>query len=389
MSCRQIYQRISLFLIWRLPRFLTRFLGNKQTPKPKTLLIIRTDAIGDYILFRNFLQSIRTSEKYQAYHITLLGNSVWKNLAENLDKQQVNQFIWIDRNRFLHDLFYHLNFMLKIYRTPFESVIYPAFSREFFYGDYLVRFTPAVHKIGQKDDDFHASKITQNIPHQIYTQLIETPTKTTFEFLRNRLFFEQLLSHSIALKKPYIYLSNKKKYVNTTVIFFVGASEKFRQWSASNFAQLADFITDEFDTEIHIYGGKNDAQIGDEIKRLATKSTIHNYCGQTSLVEFLERLSLAKCLISNETMAVHAAASLDIPTICISNGNHLGRFNPYPQDIAPNVHTIYPTSIQENLHDHKKFEQLCLKYARKSDESIHQIPPENVWALFQKIIQNP
>ena len=40
----------------------------------KSLLIVRTEAIGDYFHFRNFLKYIRNSDQYKYYKITLCGN---------------------------------------------------------------------------------------------------------------------------------------------------------------------------------------------------------------------------------------------------------------------------------------------------------------------------
>ena len=41
------------------------FLPSEQKINLNTLLIIRLDAIGDYLLFRNYLSVIRTSKKYK------------------------------------------------------------------------------------------------------------------------------------------------------------------------------------------------------------------------------------------------------------------------------------------------------------------------------------
>ena len=48
----------------------------------KELLIVNTDSIGDYILFRNFLKEIKNSEKYKDYKIVLLGCEKYKDFAE-------------------------------------------------------------------------------------------------------------------------------------------------------------------------------------------------------------------------------------------------------------------------------------------------------------------
>src|ERR1700749_49017 len=61
----------------------------------KTLLIIKNDLIGDYILFRNFLPYIKQSTKYQDHKIILIGNIAWKNIAETLDAEYYDEMIWV------------------------------------------------------------------------------------------------------------------------------------------------------------------------------------------------------------------------------------------------------------------------------------------------------
>jgi hypothetical protein len=46
----------------------------KHITSNKNLLLIKTDVIGDYILFRNFISEIRKKTKYQNANITLVGN---------------------------------------------------------------------------------------------------------------------------------------------------------------------------------------------------------------------------------------------------------------------------------------------------------------------------
>ncbi|MBR4612166.1 MAG: hypothetical protein IKO40_05560, partial [Kiritimatiellae bacterium] len=60
------------------------------------LLIIRLDAIGDYILFRNVLRFIRRSAAYRDTHLTVLGNPAWRGLAEAFDADLADKWIWVE-----------------------------------------------------------------------------------------------------------------------------------------------------------------------------------------------------------------------------------------------------------------------------------------------------
>ena len=87
-----------------------------------TLLLLRLDSIGDYILFRNFIRALKESKKYKDYKITLCGNSRWKDLALHLDKQYITEYIWVDYHKMVED---NLKNILRdiIIRAGYESPV--------------------------------------------------------------------------------------------------------------------------------------------------------------------------------------------------------------------------------------------------------------------------
>ncbi|WP_334084306.1 hypothetical protein [Helicobacter typhlonius] len=76
----------------------------KQARQNKSLVILRNDAIGDYLLFRDFLHILR--QEYSSYHITLIGNIVFKDFALCLDRAYIDKFIWIDNKKFRKNILY-------------------------------------------------------------------------------------------------------------------------------------------------------------------------------------------------------------------------------------------------------------------------------------------
>ncbi|BCD51171.1 hypothetical protein [Helicobacter suis] len=58
----KVFFLLSFAMVWVLHKI------KKPRIRPKTLLLIKLDAIGDYVLFRNFLQPLR--EAYAGYEIT-------------------------------------------------------------------------------------------------------------------------------------------------------------------------------------------------------------------------------------------------------------------------------------------------------------------------------
>ena len=85
----------------------------------ESLLLIKNDEIGDYILFRNFLKDIRKSKKYEGYQITLLGNIIWKQLFDEFDNAYVDEVIWIEKKKFQKDLRYRFALLKTIRKKGF------------------------------------------------------------------------------------------------------------------------------------------------------------------------------------------------------------------------------------------------------------------------------
>ena len=93
--------------------------------------------------------------------------------------------------------------------------------------------------------------------------------------------------------------------------------------------------------------------------------------GKTSLLELLHVIYNGNLMIANETSAPHFAVALEMTNVfVIYNGNHYGRFTPYPKEVSENYHVIYHPEIEKDLDDYKK---LSNNYGFGSDLDINEI----------------
>ena len=210
---------------------------------PKSLVLIRLDAIGDYILFRNFIEILKKSSKYKDYSITLIGNVAWKNLTEELDYKFVDKFIWLDRHSFSKDLIYRYRKLKEIVSSGYEIIINPIFSRTFFFDDNIVKLINAKEKIGSGSNTSNIEVWQKNISDKYYTKLIQNQKELMFEFYRNKSFFENLLDTKININKPIISLNKENlefKLSKKYAILFIGASDRYRKWSVEKFSKIGN-----------------------------------------------------------------------------------------------------------------------------------------------------
>lgn len=344
------------------------------------VIVIRIDAIGDYMLFRNFLHEMKQSEKYKNKKICLVGNTVWKDFAEKYDTSVIDTFIWFNTNiykkkcRFLH----------KIRSLKAAEIINPIHSRTPV-DDEMVKYSRAQIRIGSAGDNSRMKPTVKAKWDKIYNRLIPALPVSEFEFLRNKYFFENLLEKSIALRKPHIEIQNRLES-SGSIVLFPGANVEYRQWPPRYFSELIDVLTQKYNHDFVICGGPTDKHIAEQIVATVKDSKkVKNFAGTTSLAGLAEIIKQARLLISNETGAVHMAVALDIPTVCISNGNHFGRFNPYPQHVFDKVYTVYP---DDSFYDKKNYLEYSERFRFKSEIDIKTITVSRVAGVVEQALVN-
>jgi len=354
----------------------------KSSPSSQELIIVKLDAIGDYVLFRNYLKSIKESPKYKNWKVTLVGNALWKDLATHLDTNEVDSFIWINKKQYMRNLNYRASLISKLREKSYDVLMAPTFSRTYF-DDLINRSIPSQRKITWKGDQVNQSNFYQTISNSFYHELVETTKLNMFEFQRNNEFFTKVLSLNLKDLKLSITSSSPTNDSNYIVVF-PGAGVEFRQWSWKKFAGLIKLLVQEYSGKVILAGGPADVEVCENISDQVGGHQIEVHAGKSPLHELPKLLSQATALISNETGAVHLAAAVNCPSICISNGNHFGRFNPYPSVLNKKVWHIYPRLIADNIEN---FAELIRLYGHGSELDINTITIEEVFNIYKNQIE--
>lgn len=328
---------ISLCFFVTLSIFFIFFKKKSIKDSQKRILIVKLDAIGDYILFRNFLEEIKKDPKFSNYKITFLGNIVNKKIAESLDSKFIDEFIWLKKKNILFKPFYFFSILNNI-KYHFNLILYPCYSREFI-GDLVVKYSKADEKIGFRGDINCINFILKNISDKWYDNLVEINKDVTFEFYKNKEFFKYILNRYIEIIKPEIkkadlLITRKIDLPDNFVAFFPGAQKKKRRWSKDNFIEISKFLINDCKKNVVICGLKDDS-LNINIDSLVDLS------GETNLLESIYILSKADLVISNDTSGAHIAAALNITVIVLSQFNYYGRFFPYPSEIE-NIYCLFP-----------------------------------------------
>lgn len=111
---------------------------------------------------------------------------------------------------------------------------------------------------------------------------------------------------------------------------------------------IVEYLLDKSSCYIAIVGrGKDRKYIVDALGE--GRERVINYAGETSLDELIQIIENAKFVIGADSGQIHLAASLDVPSICLSGYGDYGRFLPYDYEIKSENE---PICIYENEREH-------------------------------------
>ncbi|MCL6493785.1 MAG: glycosyltransferase family 9 protein, partial [Ignavibacterium sp.] len=275
-----------------------------------------------------------------------------------------------------------------IYKAGYEIVVETTFTREILFGDTIVKSSNAKERIGSTGSPDKDLKWKRKIfSDDYYTKLITQSDENLFEFYRNKEFFEKFLQTSIDLNKPTLNFDKAEFQLpteNEYIVIVPGAQEKARRWSEKKFAELIKHLLSVYPFDIVIAGSVSEKSIINSILKDVDSARVHDLSGKTTLPQFGKIISVAKFLVSNETSAVHFAAAVSKKFVCISNGKHFGRFNPYPREMNLVCSYLYPDYIEKNLNNHLL---LAEQFRYESKLDINEISVEKVFETTSEMIE--
>jgi len=337
--------------------------------------IIKLGAIGDYVLFRNLLPELSKAKG----KLTLIITKEVAPICEYFDGEYVDEIVVVDPAKMETNLFYRFGILSQIRRLGFSTLIQTSFSRRALVEDAIIRFCNSSQKITPKDEGNHIAYHLNLFTDQLYDQVIHVNTTSSFEYLKNHAFIEQIIG-SFELPKYVLHLSKKDK---KTITLFPGAGRPYRKWSPEKFAQVANWLIQNTSYELIILGPQSDFKAGEIIK--GDNERIINMCGKVTLIESTKFVADSSLLLGNESHPAHIGAALDIPTLAISNGNHFGRFHPYPKEISDTIHFLYPPEFKNELAN-KETDWLVRKYRLRSLLDINEVTVDQVITQLKVII---
>lgn len=113
-----------------------------------------------------------------------------------------------------------------------------------------------------------------------------------------------------------------------------------KTWPQERFTELIEKIHREYDASFYIIGGGYDREYINSLLA-QTKVPVANYCGETSLLDFMAMLTQTDLFISLDTAPMHIASAMDIPMVAIFGCTAPASVAP----LSPNAVVVVPPSL--------------------------------------------
>lgn len=358
--------------------------------RPGQILVLRLDALGDFVLWLDAARALRTLYPAGQYEITLLGNQSWAPLAA---QTPYFDHVWgMDRIKFATRLGYRFQLLQKIRRAGFATVINTAFSREFLWSDSVVRVSGAQERIGYQGECSIIGPALMRLTDSWYTRLVPARPEPRMELERNADFVRGLGLSEFRAGLPRLPETEALPSGFPVDAYFVlvpGAGRAYRQWPLERFAETAQRLHRERGWIGVVAGGPDDTALGAALEQ-ACAPFVQDWTGKTSLAELNGVLAGAEVVVSNETSAVHIAAALGTPVVSVTGGGHFGRYVPYrteqnkPEQASP---TLLPVIAAHPMPCFGcNWECIYPAAAHQPKPCIAEVSTEMVWAALQLLL---
>lgn len=321
------------------------------------VVIVRTDAIGDAVLWLDSYKAIL--KLFPESRLSLIGNKRWTDIFLN---NEIDNIISIDEFKFNKNFFYRYYKLSKIGSINCTTLLNPTYSREFFLSDTIVRFVQAEQKIGIDGNLNNITKYEKKVSDKWYTKLIESNEKALMELERNAEFIRGIgLTNFIpSIPKWPLKIRSTSPINQQYYAIFPGSSREIKMWPAERFVELCERIYKNTGMIGVICGGLQEQEVSKRIVASCNAPLI-NKVARTTLESLANFIHYSQLIITNDSSAVHIATALNVKSICIVGGFHPNRFLPYPKT----ENKVTPVIIQKNGIVLGAIGTVCIKLPKK------------------------
>ena len=327
--------------------FLYRFFGLISTVKRRfnkgntnTILIIKQDGIGDFVLFLPIAERIR--KYYSDKKIIFCCGPLTKDMAKSCGF--FDEVVCFSRKDFdIPRIFRTYRFFSKI---KCDLLLHPTQPRTV-EAEVLAHFINAKEKIASLGEAGALPISAKRKFDKIYDRLIDTGDRN-MTLIQSANFLRGLGDTDFKVSLPKI--TNIQQYPiclpDKFFVVFLGGSIFNKLWPPERFCAVAKHIIEKTSWKCFVMGTEKDI---DQLK-LFDEGGIEYYSllGKTSISELIYVISEAKLVIGNDTCAIHIANAVGVPSVCVKGQFSGEKFFPYKVE-EKSSEDIFPHAVSSEV----------------------------------------
>jgi len=310
--------------------------------KPRGVLVVRMDGIGDMVLFRRALDHYADAFGVDQSEITVLGCDSWGRLADRVFAGY--RVVTIDEHAFARNPFYRFKVALGVRRMAPAVTICDSYMRRALMADSLVWLSAAPETVVSAP--FVSERTRPEFTYYLSQvgRIIDTGPYPTHEIIRHYRFVSAIAGKTIQPEAPRIAWRDQPPPVAAGAPYAVlnpGSNEPGRRWPLAGYVAVARRLLKRGYRVILV--GQADTW-GDRqgIAGIVDDANVIDLTGRTDLPQLMDLIKHAALMVTNDTGPAHLGVALGCPTVIIVGGGHFGSFVPYPAAVAPaNVRFVH------------------------------------------------
>ena len=298
--------------------------------KPRRILIVRADAIGDHVLAAGMLPHIR--ERFPQARIML----VCPDLVEDLFTAcpSVDRVFAFNKRKLHKNPLYRLQVFARLKCFRADLVLNTVHSRDSA-SDLLARMGGGKIRIAHHGDMCNLKPERKALNDLHYTHLVNPGPKESNELDHHNRYLACLGIEAAVQPTVWIpeeteiwaegFLRERGLEGSECLAFFPSAGQPIRSYE--HYGEILTEFQKRHPAHILCLGSAHDRASAERL--LAPLSSDQaNLCGKTSLTQVAALLKRCRLAFGGETGIAHLATAVGTPQVVLIGGGHLGRFMP-------------------------------------------------------------
>lgn len=328
---------LARFLSWAVVHNFLDLLAMTLPRRPskktrKRVAFVKMDGVGDYIIWTASFLALADKYPSAEYERILIGNARYREFSG--DESVFDQKVFVQVAKFASSPIYRLGVIRHIRDLGLDIIVNPRSTRDFLWGDSIVRCSGAAVRIGTHGIENLMSPLQKRISDRWYTELVRAPRPGEHDLSSNAVFVggESMIGLPPQINTGTEFDRSDLDLDGKYAVLFVGAFNGGKRWPMASFARAAEVILNTYKLEIVLCGGPGEEKLAGEFGEHFGGAFI-SLIGKTTFLELTQVIGKARITITNDTAAGHIAVAQRCPVVVITPGNHVGRFFPYPEDM--------------------------------------------------------